>query len=160
MAFRKKAKKASEAFSTSPESFFWGEKGEPMAMGEEMRALCESLVNSFDARVARVRALRRETAATLRGFRDRMRSIQHELRRKASDLKRSLSDAEATRMRDFRALRQDVRGRQEERNGGMASMLGGFRRMMNGFRRDHEAAANHWHHMAVTMARRRATAAR
>jgi len=153
MAFRKKAKKASEAFSTSPESFHWGEKGEPMAMGEEMRTLCEGLVNSFDARVARVRALRRETAAMLRGFRDRMKSIQHELRRKASDLKRSLSDAEATRMRDFRALRQDVRGRQEERNGGMASMLGGFRR-------DHEAAANHWHHMAVTMARRRATAAR
>ena len=139
MASRKKAKKA-------PETFHFEERGEPMGMADDMRNLAQEIVNSFDTRVARVAALRDETAAKLKEFR-------HDLRRKAADLKRFLSNAETSRMSDFRAMHQGIRARQEERNRGVGDMMGGFRR-------EREAAASHWQNMAATMLKRRASATR
>ena len=138
MVFRKKAKKA-------PETFHFEEREGTMGWGEEMRNLTHEIMNSFDARVARVKALKHETTAMLKGFRD-------DFRRKAADLKRFLSNAETSRMRDFRAMHQGILARQEERNREVAGMLGGFRRQC-------EAAASHWRSMAATMAKRRASAA-
>ena len=143
MAFSKRARKAPETFHFEPTGF--EEKGGTMRLADEMRNLCADIVNSFDGRVAWVKALRQETAALLKGF-------QHDLRQKAADLRRFLSNAEASRVRDFRAMHGRIRVRQEERSREMASMLGAFRR-------DHEAAASHWQHMAATMAKRRASAA-
>lgn len=139
MAFRKKAKKG-------PETLQLGEREKPMGGGEEMRNLCQEIGNSFDARVARVAALRQETASTLTGFRQAMKNLQHELRR-------SLSNAEASRMRNFRAMHQDIRARQDERNREVASTLGGFRR-------ERETAGAHWQGLAASMAKRRASFAR
>ena len=113
-----------------------------MGMADDMRNLAQEIVNSFDTRVARVAALRDETAAKLKEFR-------HDLRRKAADLKRFLSNAETSRMSDFRAMNEGIRARQGERNREVASMLGGFRR-------ENGAAAGHWRNMAATMAMKRA----
>ncbi len=146
MAFRKKAKKA-------PETFHFEERGGPMGGGEEMRDLAQEIINSFEARVARVAALKQETASKLKGFRQEMRNVQHELRRKAADLRRFLGNAAASRMRDFRAMHQGIRARQGERSGEVAGMLGGFRR-------ENEAAASHWRSMATAMAKRRASVTR
>ena len=156
MAFRKKAR-------TAPESFHMVEPGGATGWGEEMRKLCEDLVSSFDARVARVKALKHETAAMLKGFRD-------DFRRKAADLKRFFSNAEASRMRDFRAMHQGIMARQKERSGETAELMNRFQRgseqrvrevgnMLGGFRREQQAAAGHWHNMAATMAKKRASAA-
>jgi hypothetical protein len=138
MALRKKEKKTKRVAETL-------QPGEPMEGGEEMRNLCEEIASSFDARVARVAALRQETAATLKGFR-------RDLRQKAAELKRFLSNADASRMRGFKAMHQGMRAQQEERNREVAGMLGGFRR-------EHEAAGTHWQTMAATMAKRRASLA-
>lgn len=146
MAFRKKAKKVAETFQLE-------QREEPMGGGEEMRNLCQEIASSFDARVAKVAALRQETAATLKGFRQAMKNLQHELRRSLSNVRRSLSNAEASRMRNFRAMHQDIRARQEERNREVASTLGGFRR-------EREAAGAHWQDLAATMAKRRVSFAR
>jgi len=116
-----------------------------MRFAEEMRNLAQEISNSFDARVARVAALKQDTAAMLKGFRD-------DFSRKAAELKRFLSNAEASRMKDFRTMHQGIMARQEERNREVAGMLGGFRRQC-------EAAASHWRSMAATMAKRRASAA-
>ena len=96
----------------------------------------------------------------LKGFRQEMKNVQHELRRKAADLKRFLGNAAASRMRDFRAMHQGIRARleavtarQEERNREVAGMMGGFRR-------EREAAASHWQNMAATLLKRRASATR
>ena len=143
MAFKTKAKKAPETFHFE---HFFEEKGGTTRMADDMRNLAQEIINSFDARVGRVKALKHETAAMLKGFRD-------DFRRKAADLKRFLSNAEASRMREFRTMHQGIMARQEERNGEVAGMLGGFRR-------ENEAAASHWQHMAAAMAKRRATATR
>ena len=132
-------------------------------MADDMRNLGQGIINSFDARVARVKALKHETAAMLKGFRD-------DFRRKAADLKRFLSNAEASRMRDFRAMHRGIRARQEERSGETAELMNRFHRgseqrarevgnMLGGFRREQQAAASHWQHMAATMAKKRASAA-
>ena len=146
MAFRKKAKKA-------PEAFHFEERERTTGWGEEMRNLTQEILNSFDARVAGVATLRQETAAKLKGFRQEMKNVQHELRRKAADLKRFLSNAEAFRLRNFRAMHGRIRVRQEERNREVAGMLGGFRR-------ENGAAASHWQNMAATMERRHVSTVR
>jgi hypothetical protein len=139
MVVRKKEKKA-------PEKFHFEEGGVTAGWVEDMRNLGQEIVNSFDARVARVKALGQETAALLTGFHD-------EMKQKAADLKRFLKQSEASRMRDFKAMHEGIRTRQEERNREVANMLGGFRR-------ENEAAHGHWRNMAATMARRRASFAR
>jgi hypothetical protein len=111
-------------------------------MADDMRNLAQEIINSFDARVGTVAALRQETATLLKGF-------QHELRQKAADLKRFLGHAESSRMRDFRTMHHGIRARQEERIREVAGMLAGFRREL-------EAAGSHWRNMAATMARKRA----
>lgn len=117
-----------------------------MGEAQEMRDLTQEIADSFDARVARVAALRQETRAMLQRF-------QHDLKQKAADLKRFLSNAEASRMRDFQPMHRGIMARQEDRNRDVAGMLGGFRR-------DHQAAASHWRSLTATMERKRASAAR
>jgi len=124
-----------------------------MRFAEEMRNLAQEISNSFDARVARVAALKQDTAAMLKGFRDAMKNVQHELKSKAQGLKRFLSNAEASRMREFRAMHQRIRAHQEERNREVTGMVGGFRR-------EREAAGAHWQSLAAMMAKRRASVAR
>jgi len=159
MASRKSAKKIPKMFSFSQERAEEGRIG-TMGMADDMRNLAQEIANSFDTRVATVATLRQETAAMLKGFRQEMKNVQHELRRKAADLKRFLGNAAASRMRDFRAMHQSisarleaVRARQEERNREVGDMMGGFRR-------DREAAAGHWQNMAATLLKRRASATR
>mgnify|MGYP001562224062 CR=1 FL=1 len=139
MVFRKKTKKA-------PETVYFEERERPMGEAQEMRDLTQEIADSFDTRVARVAALRQETAAMLKGFRE-------EFRRKAADLRRFLSNGEASRKRDFRAMHQSIRAEQEARSGQVSGML-------SGFRRENEAAAGHWRSMTATMERKRASAAR
>jgi len=146
MVFRKKTKKA-------PETFHFEEREGTTGWGEEMRNLTHEILNSFDARVTGVKALKHATAAMLKGFRDEMKNVQLELRRKAAVLKRFLSNAEASRMKDFRAMHQGIRTRQEERSRELAATLGDFRR-------ESGAAASHWQHMAAAMAKKRASFAR
>ncbi len=161
MASRKSAKKAPKMFTFSQEA---PEERRVRTMGraEDMRKLVEDTINSFDSREAtraalrqKVVGLKQETATTLNGFRQGMRTLQMDLRRKAADLRRFLANASASRTRDFQALhraigarREAITARQEERNREVAGMIGEFRR-------DREAAAGHWHHMLGTMARRR-----
>ena len=141
-----------------------------MALAEEMRTLTQDIASSFDTRAARVKALKRETAVKLKAFRQEMKDVQHELRRKAADLKKFLSNAEAYRMRDFRTMHQGIITRQKERSGETAELMNRFQRgseqrvrevgnMLGGFRREQQAAAGHWHNMAATMAKKRASAA-
>jgi hypothetical protein len=148
MAFRKKASKAREkAPRKAPEAFgveHLEDLGGAMELAEETRNLTQEIINSFDARMARVAALKHETAAMLRGFRE-------EFRRKAADLKRFLSNAEASRMRNFRAMHQGIEAQQEARS----RQVGG---MLSGLRREREAAAGHWRNMVATMANKRASA--
>ena len=118
-----------------------------------MRNLTEEIVNSFDARVARVSALRQETAAKLKGFRQEMKNVQHQLKRKATDLRRFLGNAEASRMRDFRTMRQSIRAGQEARSRHLGEML-------SGFRRNSGAAVGYWQSMAAALAKKRASATR
>jgi len=153
MAFRKRAKKA-------PESFHFEERGGSTVFAEGMRHLTQEIVNSFDARAVGVATLRHETATTLRGFRQEMKNLHHELRRKAADLRRFLSHAEASRMRHFRALHESIRAGQDARSQHLSGMLAGFRQMLFGFRQDHQAAAGHWQHMAAALAKKRASFAR
>jgi hypothetical protein len=146
MAFHKKAKKGPETFH------FEAELGGPTKLADEMRNLCHEIMNSFEARVAGVAALKQETAALLKRFHDEMKPVRHDLRQMAAELKRFLSHAEASRMRDFRTMYQGIKARQEDRNGQVAGMLGGFRR-------DRHAAASHLRSMAAALAKRRASAA-
>lgn len=64
MAARKKARKSPQAFKPS----FEEKEGGPMGRAEDMRNLCQDIVNSFDARVARVASLKQETAEMMKGF--------------------------------------------------------------------------------------------
>lgn len=146
MMFRKKAKKA-------PETFHFEEGEGVMGLAQEMRNLAQEIIKSFDARAARVAALRQETAAKLKDFRQEMKNVRHQLRRKAVDLRRFLGTSEASRRRDFQTMHQSIRAGQEARS----RQLGG---MLSGFRRTSEAAASHWRNMAATMAKRRASATR
>ncbi len=157
MAFRKKAKKVAETFQHE-------EREEPMGGGEEMRNLCQEIAGSFDARMKRVADVRGETAELLKGF-------QRDLREKAAELRRFLINAEASRMRDFRAMHQGIRARQEERSQETAELMNSLHRgseqrarevgnMLGGFRRAQKAMASHWHTMAGTMEKRRASFAR
>jgi len=152
MAFRKSAKKVPKMFSFSQERAEEGRIG-TMGMADDMRNLAQEIANSFDTRVATVATLRQETVAMLKGFRQEMKNVHHELRRKAADLKRFLGNAAASRMSDFRAMHQGIRARQEERNREVGDMMGGFRR-------EREAAAGHWQNMAATMLKRRASVTR
>ena len=156
MAFKKRAKKAPETFHFE----HFEEKGGTMRMGNDMRNLAQEIVNSFDARVERVAALRQETVERLNGFRQVMKNLQRELRRKAADLKRFLGNAETSRMRDFRAMHQGIQARQEERNGEVAAMRGRFHREQKAIHREMGAMAGHWRTLAFTMARKRAATAR
>ncbi len=158
MASGKKAKKFQETHT--PETFHFEETGGTMGLAGEMRNLAQEIANSFDVRVARVAALRQETAAKLTQFRQGMKNVQHQLRRKAADLRRFLGGAAASRRRDFGAMHQSIRARQEERNREVASRLAGFRSMLACFQQDHQAAAGHWHNFAATMAKKRASVAR
>jgi hypothetical protein len=72
MAFGKKAKKAPESFSFA----HFEEAGGPMRMADDMRNLGQEIVNSFEARVTRVKALRHETVAMLKGFREMHQGIK------------------------------------------------------------------------------------
>lgn len=157
MAFRKKAKKVAETFQL-------GEREEPMGSAEEMRNLCQEIASSFDARMKRVADVKQETAELLKGF-------QHDLRGKAAELKRFLSNTEASRMKDFRVMHQGIRARQEERSRETADLMNSLHRgseqrarevgnMLGGFRRAQKAMASHWHTMAATMEKRRASFAR
>jgi len=152
MASRKSAKKIPKMFSFSQERAEEGRIG-TMGMADDMRNLAQEIANSFDTRVATVATLRQETVAMLKGFRQEMKNVHHELRRKAADLKRFLGNAAASRMSDFRAMHQGIRARQEERNREVGDMMGGFRR-------EREAAAGHWQNMAATMLKRRASVTR
>ena len=152
MASRKSAKKVPKMFSVFQEHAEEGRIG-TKRMADDMRNLAQEIANSFDTRVATVATLRQETAAMLKGFRQEMKNVHHELRRKAADLKRFLGHAAASRMSDFRAMHQGIRARQEERNREVGDMMGGFRR-------EREAAASHWQNMAATMLKRRASATR
>ncbi len=152
MASRKSAKKAPKMFTESQERADEGRIG-TMRMADDMRNLAQEIANSFDTRVATVATLRQETTAMMKGFRQEMKNVQHELGRKAADLKRFLGNAAASRMSDFRAMHQGIRARQEERNREVVDM-------MVGFRREREAAASHWQNMAATMLKRRASATR
>ncbi|MBI4574030.1 MAG: hypothetical protein HY713_12200 [candidate division NC10 bacterium] len=161
MASRKSAKKAPKMFTFSQEAAEERRVG-TMGRAEDMRKLAEDTISSFDSREAtraalrqHVVALKQETATTLHGFRQGLRTLQTDLKRKAADLKRFLGNASASRTRDFQALHraigarlEAITARQEERNREVAGMIGEFRR-------DREAAAGHWHHMLGTMARRR-----
>lgn len=153
MAFRKKAKKA-------PETFHFEERERPMEWAEGMRNLTQEIANSFDARVARVAALREETAEKLTGFRQEMKNLQHQLKRKAADLKRFLRNAESSRLRDFRTMHQGIRAGQEARSRQLGGMLSGCREMLSGFRREHEAAVDHWLRMTGVLARSRTSTVR
>lgn len=153
MSTRKRTKKA-------PETFHFEEKGEPMGTAEGMRNLTQQIADSFDARVARVAALRQETAAKLKGFRQGMKNLQHELRRKAADLRRFLGTNESSRLRDFRAMHEGIQAGQEVRSRQLGGMLAGCREMVSGFRREHEAAIVHWQNMSARLAIKRASAGR
>ncbi len=128
MAPKKKAKKV-------PESFPFEETPGAMGLAEEMRNLGQEIVNSFDARMAKLLALRQETAATLKSVRHQMKNVRHELKRKATDLRRFLHAAT-----EFRG--QAVNG------------------MMSAFRQERQAAASHWQSMGAALAKRRASPAR
>jgi hypothetical protein len=100
-----------------------------------MRNLGQEILNSFDARVAGVAALKRET-------------------------RRFLGNAEESRLRDFRAMHQSILAGQEARNRQVSGMLAGFQRMLFGFHKDHQAAASHWQSMAAALAKKRVSLAR
>lgn len=131
-----------------------------MGMPDDMRNLAQEIINSFDARVATRAALRQETATELKGFRQAMKNVQHELKRKAADLRQFLGTAESSRRSDFRTMHQGIRAGQQARSRQVGGMLSGCREMMSGFRREREAAASHWQNMAATLAKRRASATR
>lgn len=151
MPFRKKTKKVTG-------SYYMDETGGTMGHGEGMRNLTQEIAGAFDARTARVGALRQETAAMLNGFRQQMRNAQHELRRKATDLRRFLRAAESSRMRHFRTMHQGIRTGQDTRNRQVQGMRSLFQHMLSGFRQEHRAAMSHWHGMAAALAKRRAHA--
>ena len=153
MAFKKKTQKA-------PESFHFEERGGPTVFADGMRHLTQEILNSFDARVAGVAASRHETVTMLRGFRQEMKNVHHELRRKAAELRRFLGNTESSRMRDFRALHHGIRAGQDARSRHLGGLLAGFRQMLFGFHQDHQAAASHWQSMAAALAKKRASFAR
>ncbi len=160
MAFRKRGKKAPEPFRFSQEGSSQEGSVGTMRMADDMRITAQEIMKSFETRVAGVAALRQETGAKLKGFRQEMKNVRHELGRRAADLKRFLGNAAASRMRDFRAMHQGIRAAQEARSRQVGEMLSACRGMLSGFRREHEAAASHWQTMAATMVRMRASATR
>jgi len=131
-----------------------------MQMADDMRNLTQEIAGAFEGRRVSTTALRRDTAAHLKGFQQEMKSLRRDLGRKAADLRHSLSSATASRMQEFQAMHKNIRSGQEERNRQLQEMLAGCRGMLAGFRRDHKAATNHWQQMAFTLAKRRAGASR
>lgn len=159
MGSKKKGKRAPERVHFFPQegASHEGEVG-TMTLAEDMRDLAQEIANSFDARVARVAALKQETAAKIKEGRQQMKRLQHELGQKAANLKRFLSTSESARLRDFRAMHEGIQAGQEARSRQLGGMLAGCREMMSGFQRENQAAAAHWRGMATTMAKRRASA--
>lgn len=158
MAVRKRAKKTPEGFHFSQEEVsqegragILQERRVGVRMADDMRTLVREIINSFDARVATIAALRQEVAAKLHGVRQEMKQLRRHIRQRAADLKRFLSNAKASRMRDFAAMHEGIRAGQDNRS----RQVGG---MLSGFRLNREAAAGHWQDMAATMAKRRAMA--
>ncbi|MBI3780988.1 MAG: hypothetical protein HY278_08040 [candidate division NC10 bacterium] len=131
-----------------------------MGTAEGMRNLTQQIANAFEARVARVADLRQETAAKLKGFRQGMKNVQHELRRKAADLRRFLGTTESSRLRDFQEMHEGIQAGQEVRSRQLGGMLAGCREMVSGIRREREAAVGHWQSMAVALAWKRGSASR
>lgn len=159
MGSRKKGKRASERVHVFPEGEGPHEgRVSTMTFAEDMRDLTEQIINSRDAREAARVALRQQTAATLKDVRQQMTRLRHELGQQAADLKRLLGTTELSRLRDFRTMHNSIRAGQMARRHHLHGMLRECRAMVSGFRRAHEAAAEHWQHMAVAMARRRAIA--
>jgi len=113
-----------------------------MGMADDMRNLAQEIHASYDARVAWVATLRRETAEMLRGF-------QRDHREMATALRRSLAEAESQRKGDFKAM-----------FGGIQQRVVALRRetseLLTGFQREREAMASHWQNLTATMARKRA----
>ena len=131
-----------------------------MRMADDMRNLTQEISSAFEGRTATAAALRRDTAAHLKGFQQEMKGLRRDLGRKAADLRQSLSAATASRMQEFRAMHENIRVGQEARSRHLQEMLAGCREMLSGFRRDHKAAAHHWQQMGLTLAKRRAGASR
>jgi hypothetical protein len=131
-----------------------------MRMADDMRNLTQEIASAFEGRTASAAALRRDTAAHLKGFQQEMKGLRRDLGRKAANLRQFLSAATASRMQEFRAMHENIRVGQEARNRHLQEMLAGCREMVCGFRRDHKAATHHWQQMALTLAKRRAGASR
>lgn len=131
-----------------------------MRMADDMRNLTQEISSVFEGRAASAAALRRDTAAHLKGFQQEMKGLRHDLGRKAADLRQSLSAGTASRMQEFRAMHENIRVGQEARSRHLQEMLTGCREMLCGFRRDHKAAMHHWQQMGLRLAKRRAGASR
>ena len=127
-----------------------------MQMADDMRNLTQEIVGAFEGRTASAKALRRDTAAHLKGFRHEMKGLRRDLGRKSADLRHFLSAATASRMQEFRAMHENIRIGQEARSRHLQEMLAGCRETLSGFRGDHEAATQHWQKMAHTLAKKRA----
>lgn len=128
-----------------------------MALAEDMRDLTQEIIDSFGARVARVAALKQETAAKMKDVRQQMKHVRHELGQKAARLRRFLSTTESSRLRDFRAMHEGIRTGQEARSRHLSGMLAGCRAMVSEFQRERGAAVAHWQSMATSLAKRRAS---
>jgi len=131
-----------------------------MRMADDMRSLTQEIASAFEGRTMSAAALRRDTAAHLKGFQQEMKGLRRDLGGKAADLRQSLSAATASRMQEFRTMHKNIRDGQEARSRHLQEMLAGCRGMLSDFRRDHTAATHHWQQMAFTLAKRRVGASR
>ncbi|MEI8191646.1 MAG: hypothetical protein WCI75_18180, partial [candidate division NC10 bacterium] len=131
-----------------------------MRMADDMRNLTQEIFSAFEGRRASAAALRRDTAAHLKGFQQEMKGLRRDLGGKAADLRQFLSTATASRMQEFRVMHENIRVGQEARSRHLQEMLAGCRGMLSDFRRDHKGATHHWQQMARTLAKKRAGASR
>lgn len=113
-----------------------------MGMADDLRNLGQEMAASYDARVAGIATLRRETAEMLKGF-------QRDHREMATALRRSLAEAESQRRRDFKPMFRAIQQR-------VAALRRETSDLLAGFRQEIQEAASAWQNVASTMARKRA----
>lgn len=138
-----------------------------MLLAEDMKNLSQAIVDSYEARIESIAAIRKETSRLLKGFQAARKEMSAQQKEMRAQLKDALAKGEVRRLKDFEAVYTEIKRRVatlkkqtvdllRTLQAGRRSRASEVHKLLGSYRKDRAEAAAAWHELAVTMQKRRA----
>lgn len=141
-----------------------------MLLAEDMKSLTQEIVDSYEARIESITALKKETARLLKSFQVARKEMSARQKEMSAQLKDCLAKGEVRRLKDFEVAYTEIKKRVatlrkqtadllQALQAGRRNRASGVHKLLASYRKDRAEAAAAWRRLGVIMQKMRAEVA-